>query len=256
LIREQFVKRHIGETDGFRWRGEEVSRLEGFSDAVLAFVVTLLVISTEVPKNFNDLISLFSINNIGSFAICFVFLCWLWHSHYVFFRRYGLEDGVVFLLNTVFLFIIALYVYPLKFMFNWLLSGGHLAPLGTPLSDTMPIGVDQVQQLMVIYGLGLVVLYLVNMGFYVRAYQKRRELELTPIEMHDTMTSIGACAISSGVGCLSILVALVLGQDAAGWAGLVYVLIGPLMRIYGSMRGRQRRQLMTAHAPVVAAVSE
>src|SRR5690348_874119 len=105
MIREQFIKRHIGETDGFRWRGEEVSRLEGFSDALFAFVVTLLVISAEVPKNFNDLIALFSFSNVGSFAICFVFLAWLWHSHYIFFRRYGLEDGVIFILNTAYLFI-------------------------------------------------------------------------------------------------------------------------------------------------------
>src|SRR5690242_19019803 len=89
MLREQLIQRHIGEHAGFRWRGQEVSRLEGFSDAMFAFVVTLLVISTEVPKNFSDLIALFSFSNVGSFAICFVFLVGLWRSHYIFFRRYG-----------------------------------------------------------------------------------------------------------------------------------------------------------------------
>ena len=32
----------------FRWRGTEISRLEAFSDATLAFAVTLLVVSLEV----------------------------------------------------------------------------------------------------------------------------------------------------------------------------------------------------------------
>ena len=32
--------------------GREVSRIEGFSDAVFGFALTLLVVSLEVPDNF------------------------------------------------------------------------------------------------------------------------------------------------------------------------------------------------------------
>ena len=38
----------FGADQAFRWRGGEVSRLEGLSDAVFAFAVTLLVVSLEV----------------------------------------------------------------------------------------------------------------------------------------------------------------------------------------------------------------
>lgn len=48
-------KAGLGVEKEFRWRGGEVSRIEGFSDAVFAFSVTLLVVSLEVPKTFNDL---------------------------------------------------------------------------------------------------------------------------------------------------------------------------------------------------------
>ena len=40
---------------GFRWRGTEISRIEGLSDAVFAVAVTLLVVSLEAPKTFGDL---------------------------------------------------------------------------------------------------------------------------------------------------------------------------------------------------------
>jgi len=38
----------------FRWRGGEITRLEGFTDAVFAFAVTLLVVSLEVPHTFEN----------------------------------------------------------------------------------------------------------------------------------------------------------------------------------------------------------
>ncbi|MDX2436577.1 MAG: TMEM175 family protein [Acidobacteriota bacterium] len=42
-----------------RWRGGEVSRIEGLSDAVFALSLTLLVVALEVPKTSEDLIAVF-----------------------------------------------------------------------------------------------------------------------------------------------------------------------------------------------------
>ena len=44
---------HQHEKD-FRWRGGEIARIEGLSDAVFAFCITLLVVSLEAPKTFAE----------------------------------------------------------------------------------------------------------------------------------------------------------------------------------------------------------
>ncbi len=243
MIREELVKHKVGADSDFHWRGKEVSRLEGFTDAVFGFIITLLVISAEVPKTFSDLASAFSLSSVGSFAICFLILVALWRTHYIFFRRYGLEDGPIFLLNVAYLFIIALYIYPLKFLFTWMLNGFHTAEPGAALTAEAPIYASQVATLMIIYALGLICVNLVSTGFYWRAYHRRAALELSVWELHDTLTTIGGELINAGVGIASILIVLSGGEFAPTLAGLVYVLILPFSTIYRRYRARQRRHL-------------
>jgi hypothetical protein len=47
----------IGAEPDFRWRGYEVSRIEGLSDGVFAIAVTLLIVWLEVPKTFAELMA-------------------------------------------------------------------------------------------------------------------------------------------------------------------------------------------------------
>ena len=115
MVREGLTRRQGGEED-FRWRGEDVSRIEGFSDAVFAFAVTLLVVSLEVPKTFDELLA--TMRGFFAFAICFALLLAVWYDHYKFFRRYGLMDTPTRWLNSALLFLMLLYVYPLKFLFT------------------------------------------------------------------------------------------------------------------------------------------
>ena len=51
-------------------------------------------------------------------------LFWLiWKEHHRFFSRYGFADTKTSFLNAVLLFVVLLYVYPLKFLFTMLHDG-------------------------------------------------------------------------------------------------------------------------------------
>jgi uncharacterized membrane protein len=114
LRKPLIVNKREGEP-GFHWRGAEVTRLEGFTDAVFPFAVTLLVVSLEVPKTFQEPFA--AMHGFIAFGACFALLANLWHEHYRYFRRYGLQNSWVVFLKCVLLFFVLFYVYPLKFIF-------------------------------------------------------------------------------------------------------------------------------------------
>src|SRR4051812_23162258 len=85
MIRDKLIDKGVGANHKFRWRSHEPSRIEGLSDAVFGFAVTLLVVSLEVPKTFGEMMH--AMRGFGAFAISFVLLLVLWYTQYKFFRR-------------------------------------------------------------------------------------------------------------------------------------------------------------------------
>jgi uncharacterized membrane protein len=245
-VREGLAARGLGRKNGFRWRGQEVSRIEALSDAVFAFAVTLLVVSLEVPRTFDELAA--AMRGFIVFAVCFALLIEVWREHYTFFRRYGLQDNGTIWLNAALLFVTLFYVYPLKFLFGIVFRGWTGSPavieegghVGEVIRDV------QVPSLFLIYGAGVIALYLILALMYRRALGKREELALTPLEVFDTKTSIVMHVIAAAIGVLSCVIAVTVPLRLAGLAGYVYFLFGPAMAILGSRAGRRRRQLEAA----------
>jgi uncharacterized membrane protein len=210
MIREKLMERQVGRGTRFRWRGHEVSRIEGLSDAVFAFAVTLLVVSLEVPKTFNELAE--TMHGFAAFAISFALLLLVWWIQYKFFRHYGLQDNVTFVLNAVLLFVVLFYVYPLKFLFTFLVSrftGGHgevRLPNGNV--EAMIETPEQMTTLMVIFGIGYLAVFGVFVLLYLHAYRKRFELELDQLEIFDTLSSIRENILNCLIAVVSIGIAL------------------------------------------------
>lgn len=227
------VGRHLipGRTDGepgFRWRGAEVTRLEGFTDAVFAFAVTLLVVSLEVPRTFPELFS--AMHGFLAFGVCFALLAYLWYLHYRFFRRYALENPWVVFLNCALLFFVLFYVYPLKFVFTQVFDRADSAP-------------SEVRALFTIWSLGYAAVFTVFALLYVHAWRLRALLQLTPLEAMRTQMSLLDQLLMVAVGLLSTLLSRTVPDRYLAMAGLIYFLVPVYFTIAGSISSRRERQL-------------
>ncbi|MDQ3118868.1 MAG: TMEM175 family protein [Verrucomicrobiota bacterium] len=216
----------------------EITRLEGFSDAVFGFALTLLVVSLEVPRTYAELMD--AMRGFGAFAVCFAVVAWIWYEHNLFFRRYGLQDGYTILLNLVLLFVVLFYVYPLKFVSTMLLGGvfGGPRPTGPATAVSGP-------SLMLIYSLAVFVLFLIFALLYWHALRHRAELELDHLEVFDAQTGVSRHLLTAAVALVSILIVLLVPRQAS-LAGLIYFVLGPLHATYGFIRGKTRDRLPAA----------
>ena len=184
----------------FRVRGKEISRVEGLSDAVFGFAITLLAISLEVPKTSGEV--LHALRGVGAFAVTFLLLFNLWRMQYTFFRRYGLEDKKVVLLTGALLFVLLVFVYPLKFIMG-VLTERLLAMAGFP-DPTFARGVVLTRHdfplLLGAFGLGLAAVFAVFNAMYRHAYAQRDRLQLDALERFDTLEQLRASATVLGLG--------------------------------------------------------
>lgn len=227
--------------DRFTRRGHEVSRLEAFSDAVFGFIVTLLVVSLDVPNSFDELMD--RLSGIASFGICFALLIHFWFKHYTFFRRYGMHDVTTVIINAALLFVLLLYVYPLKYLFNiisiQLLGLGPQAMLTAKQGMTAYSG----RALFTIYGIGFFTVYALYGALYWHAHRHRDNLKLSPLERIETAGLVAHNFGVAMIGLVSVTLARTLPPRQMGWAGWIYTGIGPTAAIIGWFFGMRYERL-------------
>jgi len=223
MIRELAGHQLVPPEKHFRWRGGEITRLEGFTDAVFAFAVTLLVVSLEVPHTFAELVV--AMKGFFAFAICFAMLVQVWYYHYIYSRRYGLQTTYVIVLNAVLLFVVLFYVYPLKFLFT-LVVGGLTNGLTVPREqlEHMFSSARQVPALMIIYSLGYIAVCALFALLYHYAYRKRAELELNEYEAARTLHAVIFQLGFALVGVAVVVAASLMPANVAGYSGMLYSL--------------------------------
>jgi len=214
MLREKLIDRHSATArHEFRWRSREISRLEGLSDAVFGFAITLLIVALEVPRTSGELLE--TMRGFVSFAITFAILYLLWYRQFTFFRRYGMEDRTTAILNGALLFMVLFFVFPLKFLFSTLtgrlLGGGKIVrlPNGTLERAIQP---EHITPMLTVYGLGFAAVFAIFALLHLHAYHRRQELRLTELERLDTLQALQAYTASTAIGLLTVVYVLVVGQ--------------------------------------------
>jgi uncharacterized membrane protein len=239
-------------------RRDEPTRIEGFSDAVFGFSLTLLAFSLEVPSSVEAL-KLLAVAQLVPTLAAFALMCWIWAEHNSFFRQFGLQDSTTIVLNCALLFIVVFYTYPLKFMavflwgliadlFNWegvlqgIVASGSLELAGAANRiDATP--------LMLIYNLGFIALFTIFGLLYRHALRQQAVLQLDELELFEARAGFRVQMISVAIGVLSMLVfglAWLLDAGLVGLSGMVYMLMGPAHGWHGARYGRARAQLIAA----------
>ena len=224
-------------------RGGGTTRLEAFVDAAFAFAVTLLVISAErIPDSVRSLV--LALKQIPAFAAGFALLALFWYAHVRWSRHYRLDGMLATLLSLLLVFLVLVYVYPLRLLlgtfFAWI-SGGWL-PM--PLSDVA--GATQIAFVFVFYGLAFASMSACMAGLYLLAWRRRGSLGLDHARAAEAMGEVAAYGYFCVVGLLSALVAVALPANAAPWQvaipGSLYFLLSltGLLHVLGRRRALRR----------------
>lgn len=206
---------------GFRLRGLEMTRLETFMDAAFAFAITMLVISIDkIPGNYTELIT--ALKGMPAFALSFTLMMTFWVSHRKWSRYYGLEDGRSIFFSLLLIFVLLVYIYPLKLMFSAFCSwatGGWL-PSEFQLQNTA-----ELISLFIIYGLGFAAMGSLMALLYWKAKRQGDALNLNEVELLHTNQEIVSWVTMALTGLGSALFAIIMPVKVAIFSGFFYTIL-------------------------------
>lgn len=242
---EQKQRRSLRGERFFRWRGRDVTRLENLSDIVFALSLTLIVASA-VPQSFSELQALW--REAIAVALCFALILLIWTKHHTFFRRYDLEDGTTVFLNSIVLFLIMIFAYPLKFLATFLVNffTGYFES-ARQVGEVMNFA--QTGPMLAIYAGGYAAVFGVFALLYAHALKRADVLELSEAEKEMTRLEVrhGIAAIT--ISAVAVLLAVVLPVAFKPAAGSIYFVTGPVMA-WLNRRARKKAEAYEAGGAV------
>lgn len=230
---------------GFRLRGLAMTRLETFIDAAFAFAITILVIAgNQVPDDIETFLGAFK--NVPAFVASVVVLGIFWRGHWLWSRRYGLEDGMSIFTSWILIVTILIYIYPLKAIFGsmwFLLSDGQVGhKLGAQTAS-------QARALFALFAIGFTAIAGEIVLLNLRAWHLREPLRLNERERLTTWHEIMGWSMPVCVGVISFLLALTLPIQQVAWSGWIYFSMAILGPLHSAYRNRRRKDLAAYQIP-------
>lgn len=222
---------------GYKIRGESMTRIEVFSDAAFAFAVTMLVISlSTIPQNYHELLT--ALQRIPSFAASFAVMMLIWITHRRWSQRFGLDDGISTFLTLALIFVVLVYVYPLKLIMDLMFYAfsQRWFPADFQVSSTAEVAV-----LLAIFSVGFFLIAVIHFGLYLRAASKAEELCLSELEQLLIRKEILIWVVQAILGLIVALIALFFMSTLGYLAGIAYGLT-PIVIPLITLRTRKQIQ--------------
>jgi uncharacterized membrane protein len=209
-------------------RQQQTTRLETFVDAAFAFALTMLVVSVDaIPQNYEQLVD--AMKRVPAFAASFAILVMFWHGHYRWSRRFGVEDTGSVVLSLLLVFLVLVFLYPLRLMMSGALSAMTGGWLRWEFQVTRP---EHAQVFAVLYGLAFALM--AGVLLLLNARVRRRELSppLDAVERSIARVEMEVWGILAGFGATSALLAATLPArflPLAVWLYAALAIVMPLM---------------------------
>jgi uncharacterized membrane protein len=228
---------------GFRIRGVQATRVDAFVDAAFAFAVTLLVVSIgRVPTTVAEL--QLALRGVPAFAASFFVIARFWQAHRNWSRRYGIDDTRSVRLSLALVFLVLVYVYPLRMIAELTLasmSGGLLAETEIVIGS-----IAELRTLYSVFGIGYALTAAIFWLLHREALERANVLAHSQGERIRTKTLcrrwLGVIAVALTSTALAL--ALPMDEHSGGWVfsapGLLY---GLLYVIFHVLKLRERREL-------------
>lgn len=227
------MNKYTAASNVMRVRNHQPTRLENFVDAAFAFAVTLVVVSIgHVPNSVPQMLQ--ALRGMPTFAVCILLITRIWNAHREWSRHYGLEDALALRLSIALVFVMLVYVYPLRLlfalMFAWI-SNGWLMDQPVDLQNF-----DELRAAFVVYGIGFCAVALLFVALHRHALRLHATLQLDPAEILHTRMTIAIWVAVAGVSLLSVVGAMTIPFSSVhspllAAPGLLYLLIAPALRL-------------------------
>jgi uncharacterized membrane protein len=185
-----------------RTRERMPGRLEAFVDAAFAFAVTLLIVwNNDLPDSIESLTAL--LKTMPSYAASFGLITWFWWAHVAWCKRSQLNNRATILLNLLLVFLVLIYMFPLRLMFGELFSGLTNGWLPSPFAQELDT--QGLVTLLAIYGLAVTSMSACIAGLYVQTLRERHELDLTRQDILDITSLLAVYGWYTAAGIFALL---------------------------------------------------
>jgi hypothetical protein len=188
----------------------------------------MMVIAAErVPDDITALLAAF--RHVPAFVASIVVLGIFWRGHWLWSRRYGLEDGVSIFISWALLVTILIYIYPLKAIFGsmfYMFSDGRMGQALGVRTEA------QFRTIFAIYAIGFTAIAVEILLLYLRAWQLRGPLRLNERERFLTLADVTGWSIPTTIGMIALVLALTLPTDHISWSGWIYFSMAILVPLH------------------------